>query len=556
MARIMRRLENIDTVQPVADPLAQVAIEDNLAWVLEDAARRHGSRNFLQFDDVALSFDEVDRWANRVANGLQALSVGHGDRVAIMLENCPEFVLAWFGANKLGAVEVSVNTAYQGMSLRYILEQCGASVLIVAADFLGAVEPELESLPSLRSVVVVGTPPSTHASGLNLISWSDFESYSDSFNSQVSPIDVSMFGYTSGTTGPSKGVMVPHNRIVKTGRDAAMLRGINPDDTLMTCLPLFHGNAKYHTVLPALAVGCRAVLTGRFSASRFWSDIRRYKATQFNYLGVMISILLKSEPGPKDHEHAVRLAFGAGAGTTLLEKFEQRFGVFLMEAYGLTEGGVALANRRDDRRLGSCGKPMPGYEVEVVDAWDNPVSPGTEGELVLRSRRPYTTMLGYYRMPEETAQTYRNFWLHTGDLARKDTDGFFYFVDRKKDAIRRRGENISTFEIEAVVNSHPEIVESAAYAVPAEVGEDDVMVTAVLREGSHMSVDELHGFCLERMPYFWVPRYIDLSEEPLPRTPTNKIEKYKLRQTGVRSGTWDADRSGATTSSRRTGVRK
>lgn len=521
------------------DPLARIIPEDNLGWVLEESARRHGPRTFLRFPESAYTFEETERESSRFANMLVGLGVNHGDRVAVMLENCPEYVFAWFGANKLGAVEVSVNTAFKGLSLRYIMEQSGAVAIVVGSEFLPAVMAEADALPGLKSIIVVGDTPA--GSDARVMKWSDVRACAPDFVSRASPLDVSMLGYTSGTTGPSKGAMVPHNRIVKTGREMAILRSIRPDDNLFTCLPLFHGNAKYHTVLPALVSGCQATLTGRFSASRFWDDVRRYDATQFNYLGVMISILLKADPSPKDREHRARMAFGAGAQNGLLEQFEARFGVHLMEAYGLTEGGIALANRPYDRRAGSCGKPMPGYEVEVVDDWDNPVPAGKEGELVLRSRRPYTTMIGYHNMPAESAEAYRNFWLHTGDLARKDEDGFFFFVDRKKDAIRRRGENISTFEIEAVINAHPAVAESAAFAVRADVGEDDVMATVVLREGATLAAEQLVEFCSTRMPYFWVPRYLQIGPEPLPRTATNKVEKYKLRQAGVLATTFDRD---------------
>lgn len=496
-------------------------------------------RPFLRYGDVVLTFAEVNHQANQVAESLEALGTNKGDAVAIMLDNRPEHVAAWFGLSKIGAVEVSINTAFKGDILKYILDHSDARVLICQADYLAQVAPELPHLSRLEHIVVVGEPSDIATAGISQSSWNEVERAEGAPNREqpVVPTDVAQIAYTSGTTGKTKGVLVPHNRIVATAREMAALREIGADDTLYTCLPMFHGNAKYHTIMPALVTGACFALGHRFSASGFWNEVRMHSATQFNYLGVMLAILDKQPESDGDRDHNVKMAWGGGAPRELAESFERRFGITLVEGYGLTEVGVPLSNRPDDRRFGSCGRPMDSYEVQLVGEHDDPVAVGEVGEIVVRPRRPYTTMIAYHKMPEETLAIFRNLWLHTGDLACCDDEGFYWFVDRSKDVIRARGENISSQEIEAIVSRHPAVLECAAVAVASALTEDDVLLVVHPSPDSGLSVPDLFAYCEERMPYFWVPRYIQVSEKPLPRTPTNKIEKHKLREAGLVKGT-------------------
>lgn len=520
-----------------------IKASDNLGTMVAEAAQHHGERPYLLWQDRSLSYGELDRRSGQYARGFAELGLGKGDRVAVMLDNCPEYLFAWFGACRLGAIEVSVNTAFKGAILQYILQNCGASAIVIAPAGVEILLPELAALPALQTIITVGRGSVASIPGRRVVAAGAFE-HLQPLEPRAGPVDIAVLGYTSGTTGPSKGAMLTHNRIVKTGEEMARVRNVRGEDNLYTCLPLFHGNAKFLTVIPALVCGARASLGIRFSASQFWNEVRSFGATQFNYLGVMISVLFKQRPSAEDRSHSLNLGWGAGAMRDMVSAFEERFGVFLMEGYGLTEGGIPLSNTLADRRIGSCGKPMPGYEVDVVDEWDNPVAPGEHGELVVRSRWPHTTMAGYFGMPDKTAEIYRNFWLHTGDLASKDEEGFFYFVDRKKDAIRRRGENISSFEVEAAVNSHPSILESAAFPIKSDVTEDDVMVVAVVKPGEILTPEAFTEHCVARMPYFWVPRWVRVTTEPLPRTPTNKVEKYRLREAGVTPDTWDREKAG------------
>jgi crotonobetaine/carnitine-CoA ligase len=285
------------------------------------------------------------------------------------------------------------------------------------------------------------------------------------------------------------------------------------------------------------------VLLDRFSASRFWDEIRLYGATQFNYLGAVMPILAKQPERSDDLDNPARIALGAGCPQAVMDEVEKRFGIKCLEGFGMTEIGIPVHVRVDDRRPGSCGKPMDIYELKLVNENDEEVPPGKTGEIVFRPRVPYVMMSEYYRMPEKTLEVYRNLWFHSGDLGRKDEDGYFYFVDRKKDALRRRGENISSFEVERAINSHPKVFESAAVAVKSELAEDEVKICVVLKGGEALTPEELIAYASERMPYFAVPRYVEFMNE-LPKTPTERIQKYLLKEVGVTVNTWDREKAG------------
>jgi crotonobetaine/carnitine-CoA ligase len=285
------------------------------------------------------------------------------------------------------------------------------------------------------------------------------------------------------------------------------------------------------------------VLSDRFSASTFWDEIRKYGATQFNYLGAVMTILAKQEPRENDHDNPVRIAFGAACPPDVMKQVEERFRLVCLEGFGMTEIGIVVHDDINARRAGSCGRVLGEYyEAQLVDDDDMEVGIGEVGEIVVRPKKPYIMMTDYYRMPDKTLETYRNLWFHTGDYAKRDEDGYFYFVDRKKDAIRRRGENISSFEVEKVINAHPQILECAVFAVPSELGEDEVKANVVLKEDQTLPPERLIEFCNERMAHFAVPRYVEFVTE-LPKTPTNRIEKYRLRELGITENTWDREKA-------------
>jgi crotonobetaine/carnitine-CoA ligase len=354
--------------------------------------------------------------------------------------------------------------------------------------------------------------------------------------------DPSCILYTSGTTGPSKGVMLPQNYTVFMGEIVWEAAEYTENDCLYNALPLFHGNAQQLSFMPALLSGARTVLAERFSASRFWDDVRRYGCTEFNSLGSIVPILYKADPKPDDADNPLRMMVTAATPRDIFQPFEKRFGLTLVEIYGMTEFGLPLMNHLKDRKPGSCGKPRR-CAVRLLDDNEMEVGPNTVGELLVRPDKDYCMLLEYYNMPDKTVEAWRNLWFHSGDYFRYDEDGYYYFVDRKKDALRRRGENISSYEVEKSINGHPAVLESAAVAVKSPMGEDEVMVCLVLRPGFSLKPEELMAHCEERMAYFMIPRYIRIMEG-LPKTATERVQKHVLRSAGVTPDTWDREAAG------------
>ena len=517
-----------------------------LGELIDDRAERNGDKVFLRFKDQEFSYDEIRRYANRCANAFKNLGIGKGDKVSIMLPNCPEFLFVWFGLAKIGAVEVPVNTSYKGEFLRHIVDQSDSRIFVIAHEFLDRLKIIEDDLKKVEKLVVLGGAQSQGAPG-SKIPIMGFEEF---FNSSEDPVEVEVYPwdplsiiYTSGTTGLSKGALGPHKFWIVCAEKMLEYRDGGKEDIFYTFMPLYHFNAQCLTTVNTLVAEAQMVLTDRFSASRFWDDVRHYGATQFNYLGGVIPILVKQPPKPNDLDNPIRIALGGGCPQGVLEEAEKRFGITCLEGFGMTEIGIPIHVRINDRKPGSSGKPMDIYEIKLFDDQDNEVPTGEIGEIVFRPREPFVMMLGYYNMPDKTAESFQNLWFHTGDLAKKDEGGYFYFVDRKKDALRRRGENISSFEVERAVNSHPSVLESAAVAVPSELAEDEVKICVVLRPGAALTPEALIRHCNDRMPYFAVPRYVEFMES-LPKTPTERIEKYKLKQAGITPNTWDREKAG------------
>lgn len=513
--------------------------------VLEQQVAKYGNRTFLYFEDQAFGYQDFDQAANRVACGLQKLGISKGDKVAIMMNNCPEFLFLWFGLSKLGAIEVPINIAHKGDLLVYFLDFSDSSLLVVDRQYLSQVEPILGRIPKVKKIVVFdpsgeGTPKLDRP----VVDWSQVIDN----EGRHEPCEVlwsDPFGilFTSGTTGPSKGALMPQNYALFMGESVIQAVAYTEEDCLYNALPLFHGNAQVLSFMPGLMSGARTVLAERFSASKFWDEVRRYGCTEFNYIGSIVPILCKADPKPDDADNPIKKMFGAAAPKDLFEIFEKRFALTLIEGYGMVEIGMPLLSNFQARRAGSCGKPFPEYAVKLVDDNGLEVGPNTVGEIVVRPLKPYCMQLEYYKMPEKTVEAWRNLWFHTGDYARRDEDGFYYFVDRKKDALRRRGENISSYEVEKVVNSHEAVLESGAVAVKSELGEDEIMICLMLKPGRTLNPEELIAFCNERMAYFMVPRYVRIMDQ-LPKTATQRTQKAKLREEGVTPDTWDRGAGG------------
>jgi crotonobetaine/carnitine-CoA ligase len=435
----------------------------------------------------------------------------------------PEFLETWFGIVRSGAVEVPVHIAYKGPLLEHVLRQSGTTVLFCDADVVGRLDGL--DLPELRRVVVRGEP---------------FEEVLAAAPEPDLPYltgeDVSCILYTSGTTGPSKGVVLTHSANLHLANSAIDFLGWGPDDTMYTAFPLFHVNAKYTSVIAALVCGARLVVDERFSATRFWDRMREEGVTGFNAMGAMMSMLFNQPERPDDRDHPVTRTYCAATPVAVWERFQERFGVRLFEHYGMTEIGIATYNR--EGRVGSCGRPAPWYELRLADEHDREVAPGEAGEIQIRPNLPGIVLQEYWQRPDATSAAMRNLWFHTGDRARADEDGFLYFVDRTKDCIRRRGENISSWELESVVATFPDVLEAAAYGVPSELGDDDVMIAVVVRPGHTLDRDALLAFCEERLARFAVPRYVREVDE-LPKTPSQRIQKFALREAGVTADTYD-----------------
>jgi crotonobetaine/carnitine-CoA ligase len=526
--------------------MRETAIPRVIGDLVEDRARKNGDKVFLRFKDQIFTYDEMDRNANRCAHGFANLGVAKGDKISIMLPNSPEYLHLWFGSAKIGAVEVPINTSYKGEFLRHIIDQSDSKILVIGREFLDRLRLIEDVLPKVEQVVVLGgiRPGEAESCRIPLVSFEEFFEAPDSpVRVDILPSDSQSIIYTSGTTGLSKGALGCHNFWIVCAEKMLEYRDGRREDIFLTFLPLYHFNAQVLTTLTVLIAEAEMVLLDRFSASRFWDETRHWGATQFNYLGAVMPILAKQPEKADDLDNPARIALGAGCPPAVMDEVEKRFGIKCLEGFGMTEIGIPIHVRVDDRKRGSCGKPMDIYEMMLVDDLDEEVPTGEIGEIVFRPKTPFVMMSEYYRMPEKTLEAFRNLWFHSGDLGRKDEDGYFYFMDRKKDALRRRGENISSFEVERAINTHPSVLESAAVAIKSELAEDEVKICVVLKPGETLLPDALIRYANERMPYFAVPRYVEFMES-LPKTPTERVQKYLLKQAGVTPSTWDREEAG------------
>jgi len=519
--------------------------ERTIHRVLKKKVQEYGNREFFRFKDQVFGYEDFDRESDKVAAGLESLGIGKGDKVAIEMKNRPEFLFLWFGLSKLGAIEVPINTAHRGDLLTYMIDKADCRLAVVESPLLDRVSPVLKNLPQVEKVLVLGEEgePMPELDKPVLDNRRVIDNDGKYSEVEVLWCDPFIIMFTSGTTGPSKGSLMPHNYALHMGEIISEASGYAERDCLYNALPLFHGNAQLLSTMAALVSGARMVLAERFSASRFWDDIRQYGCTEFNYIGGILPILMKADPKPDDADNPITIMMGGGAPMDLFDAIEKRFGVTLIEGYGMSEIGLPLMNTVKERKPSTCGKPWRDYEVKLVDDDGMEVGANTPGEMLMRSNKPYCMFLEYYKMPDKTVEAWGDLWFHTGDYLTYDDDGYFNFVDRKKDALRRRGENISSYEVEKVINSHPAVLESAAVAAKSDMGEDEVMVCLALKPGEKLTSVELIAYCEEHMAYFMIPRYLRFMEE-MPKTPTLRIQKYQLRQEGVTEDTWDREKAG------------
>ncbi|GEP55551.1 AMP-binding protein [Reyranella soli] len=517
-----------------------------IGHVLADKAARLGDRTWLIHGADRYGYAQAHDLSNRYANGFRALGIAKGDHVAVMLPNCPEFIWTIWGLAKLGAVAVPLNTAARGELLRYFITQSDSVVAVVAAEWAPRVAEALTGEHKVRTFVALGNGAPLAGLGRPVADLAAFASASaeEPDRDAVLASDPQYIMYTSGTTGPSKGVISPHSQAHGVGRSLTQNFGYRPDDVLYTCLPLFHGNALWYSCYAALWADAALAISPRFTATGFWDEIRATGATQFNSLGAMTNILLRAPASPRDREHRVRQAMIVPLSPQTYREVSDRFGVQVTSLYAMTETFAVTMFTPDDPEAkgASAGRPRGLAELQIVSDEDEPLPIGQVGEICVRPLERGIVMSGYYKMAEATVRDTRDLWLHTGDRGWLDEQGYLFFVDRKKEAIRRRGENISAYEVEMLISRHPAVMEVAAVPVTSELSEDEVMVYVVCRDGHSITEEELVRFANRHMAHFMVPRFVRFIDA-LPKTPSEKIEKYKLKVWAEqnRQALWDRE---------------
>ncbi len=507
--------------------------ETTIGRVLDRITDANPGKPFVEIGGKSYSYGEIRDGALRTAAMFRDMGVGKGDRVCLFMPNCVEYLYCWFGLSELGAVSVPVNTAYRRDETAYILNNAEAVAIVTDPSLTGVAGAAADLAPSIRHRILRGGEPAGGA-------WASFREAFDRATPlvdrpEVSPGDVSMLVYTSGTTGNPKGVMVTHLMYAAAGQGFARWTQATANDRFFTCLPFYHANIQYYSTMGALAAGATLVIVDRFSASRFWGQVREARATVVNFIGMMMPVLAKNPESPDDADNTVRLFYGSPSfPPEFLAEFQERFATDIIVGFGMTETCYGTIEAiREERRPGSSGRPRqhpdPRFEneVRIADAeTGRHVGPNTVGEITIRNP---AVMPGYWRNEQQNRETLRDGWLYTGDLGWLDDDGFLYFVDRKKDIIRRRGENISSQEVENVIKAHPNVLDCAVVAVPSELGEDEVKAYVTPRPGATVNPEEVVYWCAENLAYFKVPRYWEVRDE-LPRTPSLRVRKDVLRQ--------------------------
>lgn len=513
-----------------------------LSDTFAEQALARTSETFLWTPEETLTYGEAEARVDAYAAGLQRRGVGPGDRVLLLMTNSATQVLVWLALDRLGAVGVPVNTALSHDLLARAVRTVRPVLLVVdaelAGDLAGALEGEehasivtyvqgeldvarreLPAARSLRELAVNGVSVE---------------------RPDAAELDPAVMLFTSGSTGVPKACVLSRRYVVRAGELHVKYLGLREDDVLFTPFPLFHIDAATLTVSAAIAAGATAALSKRFSVSRFWDEVRASGATVFNFMGATANILWKRPPSEQDTQHAVRMAWGVPM-PACEPGWQERFGFPLVEVYGLTDTGVpAYQDIHRPRVAGSCGRVIDEYDLRIGDEAGNPVPTGEIGEILLRGGEPGLLMTEYFGMPEATAQAFRGGWFHTGDSARLDSDGNLFFVSRANEVIRRRGENIAATDVEAAIDAHPGVQESAAVGVPSELSDEDIKVFIVLQPGSRLTPEDIHEHCNSVLPKYMVPRYVEVVDK-LPKTPTEKIERTRLAALPLDYANWDAD---------------
>lgn len=502
--------------------------------LLREKANQHPDKLFLLFKEKKYTYKEILNKTNQTARLLIRSGVNKGDRVSVFIDNCPEFYFLWYGCAAIGAILVPLNTASTAHELEYFLSHSESKLLIIDEQYLSdKLEQVIHSSP-VKQVFVLNHRRLQHKYS-DFLSEASKQNVDECTGIEVEPQDVCCIMYTSGTTAKPKGVLITHHNYIFAGETSVRNQWLTPEDRYLIFLPLFHANSQYYTSMASLCVGATIVLLPRFSASTFWNDVQYYKPTVSSFVATVIKILLHRPVSNAERHNSLRQAgYGLFVTKEELERFEKRFNMKLFQWYGMTESITTnivtplFDKRRYDQttNIVALGKPSLGQEVKIIDENDNEVPCGKVGQIIIKSP---SLMKGYYKNQTATQETLRDGWLYTGDNGYKNEEGYIWFVDRNKDIIKRAGENISSLEIENVLNDHPFVEDSAVISVPDQMREEAVKAFIKLLPGKYLSVEELREYCKERLSYFKVPQYYEFVDE-FPRTSIGKIQKNILKQ--------------------------
>jgi len=503
----------------------------DLRELVETQAKTYKERVFLYWKDITISYSQLNKYSNKVANFLYELGIRKGDKVCVYLPNMPEYVYLYLGIPKIGAITGPVNSLFKAREVQFVVGHSEAKVIVTIPKLMEIVNEIKKNLPNLKHVIVIGD---SVESSLNF--WELMEKSSENSPPEVEideKEDPAAILYTSGTTGFPKGVLQTHFNI---RRDAEMIQAFvqaTEDFRFMLILPLFHCNAQIVTVMAPFLIGASCILTPGFSAQTHWETVEKYKASTFSAVPTVLSILLRM---PHENLDLTSLKFiicgAAPLPVEVFKEFEETFDCMIVEGYGLTEGTCAssvnpLPTETEDRRkVGSIGLPLPGNEMKIVDSDGKDVPPNTKGEIVIKGDN---VMKGYFKNPEANAETLKGNWLYTGDVGLMDDDGFFFITDRKKDMIIRGGENIYPREIEEVLYSHPDVSLATVIGVRDKIYGELPKAFVVLKEGKSITEEQIIEYCKKNLANFKVPKYVEFRND-LQKTPTGKIMKQPLRE--------------------------
>lgn len=522
-------------------------------WTVPALVRRraesHGEREFCTFHDGAsFNFRQLDEETDRLASGLARLGVQPGDRVMGMVTNSKPFLVMMIAAHKRGAIFVPVNTELKGAFLRHQITNTEPCVVFVDAELRHLFDSIDTELPSVQTTVVIGGDapalPRTRRVAYEALVQTPAV---DSDAVDVKHTDVGMIIFTSGTTGPAKGVLMPHAHCFYYALSAMKATGLTDTDRMYVSMPLFHGTALMLQFYSCLLAGIPAFVAKRFSAGTWLDEIRASGSTVTYAVGVMPEFVFKQAPRPDDADNPLRLSWSVPVSETWGPAFEKRFGVKILQGYGMTEFSVPVWGDPQDPLMAGCaGRVLEEFfELRIVDPeTDEPLGPRQVGEIVVRPKEPFVFMAGYHRMPEKTVEAWRNLWFHSGDAGYLDDEGRLFYVDRIKDRIRRRGENISAFEIEEVISAHPQVQQCAVIGIKTtDAGGEDEVMAVVVRADENLRPEALLDWCVPRMPRYAVPRFVEFVSE-IDRTASGKVRKQALRDRGAGASAWDREKAG------------